>query len=305
MIARNVTFRYSTFLHRCRSVGRTVHQIVGITSPLECFMEEDGLTLVLTPPQLAAVLSGGTLYEASIANRALGVAGAIFGALEVLGGGALLLFPEPTLLTKVGGGVLGTHGVDTFQAGVRQAWTGRETKTLTNDSSVVLAQLLGVDEATAERIGDGVDLIVPLFVASAVAAARIVAVRSGRISLRAHESYGGHTIAKHVGRTERQLRDRLVQESGIPAASTFKSLAQAEKVVSSCLKANSSVIANWAKTATPGTTLRLVWTASGPIGEGVVRATGLLTPMSKVLVVLRKKAIGGKLYYILTAFPIL
>ena len=270
-------------------------------------MEEDGLTITLTPPQLAAVLSNGTLLnEGCFSNRVWGVAGAIFGTLEVLGAGALLLFPEPTMMTKVGGGVLGVHGVDTFQAGIRQARTCRETKTLTNNSSAALAQLLGVNEATAKRIGDGVDLAVPLFVASALAAARIAAVRAGKISLAAHEAQGGHAIAQHVGRTEAQLRARLVADTGIPAASTFKSLAQAENAVSSCLKANKIQIAHWAQTAAPNAMrLRLVWNAPSPIGHGVVRATGKLTPMSKVRVVLQKKSVHGKLYYILTAFPVL
>jgi hypothetical protein len=270
-------------------------------------MEEDGLTIALTPPQLAAVLSNGTLLnEASFSNRAWGVAGAIFGTLEVLGGGALLLVPEPTMMTKVGGSVLGAHGVDTFQAGIRQAWTGRETKTLTNDGTATLAQLLGVDETTAKRIGDGVDLAVPLVVASVLAAARIAAVRAGKISLAAHEAQGGHVIARHVGRIEAELRARLVAQPRIDAASTFKSLAQAENAVSSCLKANKIQIANWARTAAPNAMrLRLTWNASSPIGHGVVRATGKLTPMSKVRVVLQKKAVHGKLYYILTAFPVL
>ncbi|WP_156523018.1 hypothetical protein [Bordetella ansorpii] len=165
-------------------------------------VEEDGLTIVLTPPQLAMVLSNGTFEEPTFSNRAWGSAGAIFGTLEVLGGGALLLMPEPTTLTKFGGGLLTAHGTDTFQAGVRQAWTGLETNTLTNDGATALAELLGVDRATAERIGRGVDLVVPLAVASGLAAARIATIRAGRISLATHEAYGGHTIARHVGLTE-------------------------------------------------------------------------------------------------------
>ncbi|MCL2076710.1 MAG: hypothetical protein FWH15_09820 [Betaproteobacteria bacterium] len=270
-------------------------------------MQEDGLTIVLTPPQLAAVLAEGSLDEPRFTNRAWGVAGAIFGTLEILGGGALLFIPEPTMLTKVGGGVLGAHGIDTFQAGIRQAWTGRETNTLTNDSAAALAQLLGVDEATARRIGNGIDLAVPLAVAGALAAARIVAVRAGRIRLAAHEGpHLGHTIKNHVGLTEAQLRARLVAEPRIPAVSTFKSLAEAEKAVSSCLRAKRTEIANWARVATPGAMrIRLTWNAPSPIGHGVVRATGRMTPMSKVLVVLQKKAVNSKIYYILTAFPAL
>ena len=43
----------------------------------------------MTPPQLLqAVLANGTLEDPAFQNRAWGTAGAIFGALEVLGGGA-------------------------------------------------------------------------------------------------------------------------------------------------------------------------------------------------------------------------
>ncbi|SAI68326.1 Uncharacterised protein [Bordetella ansorpii] len=266
-------------------------------------MEEDGLTIVLTPPQLAMVLSNGTFEEPTFSNRAWGSAGAIFGALEVLGGGALLLMPEPTTLTKFGGGLLTAHGTDTFQAGVRQAWTGLETNTLTNDGATALAELLGVDRATAERIGRGVDLVVPLVVASGLAAARIATIRAGRISLATHEAYGGHTIARHVGLTEEQLRARLGQYPNLPAASSFASLAEAEKAVALGLRANRSVIAKWARTATPGDTQDFLWAAPSRIGMGVVRATGEYVPMSKVRIVLMKKAIDGKIYYVFSAYP--
>jgi len=265
---------------------------------------DDGLTIALTPVQLATVLAEGSFEEPTLANRAWGVAGAVFGTLEVLGGGALLLAPEPTALTKIGGATLGAHGIDTFQAGIRQAWTGLQTDTVTSDGTTALAEALGVDSATAERIGDGVDLVVPIAVAGALAAARIAAVRSGRISLAVHEAQGGHTIARHVGRTEAQLRARLASQKGIPAASTFETLADAERAVAAGLRGNRIAVAQWAEGAAVGATKAFAWNAGTPIGVGVVRATGLLTKMQKVRIVLRKEAVQGKLYYILTAFPV-
>ncbi len=267
-------------------------------------MEEEGLTIALTPPQLAAVLSGGSLEQPTAGNRAWGFAKAVFGAIEVIGGGALLLVPEPTMLTKVGGSTLGLHGIDSFQAGARQAWNGLDTDTLTSDGTTALAQLLGVDKETAERIGDGVDLLVPIAVAGVLVAARVAAIRAGRISLAAHETQGGHTIARHVGRTEAELRARLASQQAIPAASTFQTLAQAERAVAAGLKANRLAITQWAKTAAPGAKRAFVWSSSSPVGEGVVRATGALTKMSRVRIVLKKQALQGKIYYVLTAFPI-
>ena len=40
-------------------------------------------------------------------------------------------------------------------------------------------------------------------------------------------------------------------------------------------------------------------------GSAVVRATGKLTPLTKVRVILKLEAYKGMPYYILTAFPIL
>ncbi len=84
-------------------------------------METDGFTLVLTPAQVAAAISGGTLEgPASNVTRAWGGAKLLLGGLEEMTAAGLLLAPDPTLVTKVGSVALGTHGVDTLQSGARQ-----------------------------------------------------------------------------------------------------------------------------------------------------------------------------------------
>lgn len=45
------------------------------------------------------------------------------------------------------------------------------------------------------------------------------------------EAFGGHTLRRHVGRTDEQLRERLKSESNISAASTYTDRATAERVV--------------------------------------------------------------------------
>jgi Bacterial CdiA-CT RNAse A domain len=44
-------------------------------------------------------------------------------------------------------------------------------------------------------------------------------------------------------------------------------------------------------------------TRSGPVGQGVVRATNQFVELSRVRFVLKMEQSRGKLYYILTAFP--
>lgn len=272
-------------------------------------MEDEGLTIALTPVQMAAVLQGEDLSESDmLSNRVWGGVNVVFGVFELIGAGALLLTPEPTMATKAGGAALGVHGADTFQSGLRQAWTGRTEQSYTHKSAAALAIALGADEVTAHKIGTGIDVAVPLVVTAGVGAARILAIRGGRIALIEHEAVagarsGGHTIAKHVGRTEAELRARLAAER-IPVASTFRTLVEAEKVLYQALRQNRKIVEGWAKTAQVNDKLVLNYLSPEVIGHGVVRTTGALTQFSKVRVVLKMGTYGGKPYYILTAFPV-
>lgn len=272
-------------------------------------MADEALTVILSPVQLAAVISGQSISEPETSgNRLWGGLKLIGGALEMVGAGALWLAPEPTMLTKAGGTVLGAHGADTVSTGFWQLWTGRSQRTLTDKAAESLALRLGASPETAGQIGTGVDIAVPLVVSLGIGAARIAAIRGGRISLIEHEAaagsrLGGHTLLKHVGQSEAALRARLVSQRFIPAASTFKSLDVAERTLYAALKANKSAIETWARTARPGITQGFEFVSREVVGHGVVRATNLLTQTKKITFVLKMEAYNGKLYYVLTAFP--
>lgn len=60
--------------------------------------------------------------------------------------------------------------------------------------------------------------------------------------LQAFEDAGGHTIARHVGKTDAELIERLNSSNRISGASTFSDLATAEGVVGSTLKSNAAEI---------------------------------------------------------------
>lgn len=266
--------------------------------------DEEGIRIVLTPVQLAAVLSGESIEsEPTVASRLWGLGKLAIGALELVGASGLLLVPEPTALTKVAGATLGVHGVDTSASAIRQIASGKETSTFTAEAAQSLSGALGADPKTAEMIGLGADIAIPL-IAGGVGALRVIAVRRGAISLAAEEAAGGHTILKHVGRTEAQLRSRLAAEPKIPAASTFRTLADAEKHVGAAIKAHRAQIEAWAKTAANGNKLSFRHPFNVTIGEGVVRSTGQLQQMSKVLVVLRRVQQNNRIYFVLTAFPV-
>jgi hypothetical protein len=265
----------------------------------------EGLSIVVTPIQLSAILAGDNVSaQEALSNRLWGGVKIVGGAVELMGAAALLLVPEPTLLTKAGGIVLGVHGSDTMSTGLRQAWTGRDERTVTEQATAAAAKVLGANETQARRIGVAVDIAVPVIVASVAGAARIASIRAGRMSLAEHEAAGGHTIARHVGQTEAQLRARLIAEPRIPAASSFSSLRIAEGTVSEVLRANAAPIRAWAARAMLTQRMRITYDTARTIGAGVVRNTGALTQMNKVLVVLEKTSRNGKIYFVLTAFPI-
>jgi len=267
--------------------------------------ETEALTIALTPIQLSAILSKENISpREAFLNRLGGGFKVVGGAVELMGAAALLLVPEPTMVTKVGGTVLGVHGSDAFSTGVRQVWTGMEELTVTEQAGAAAARYLGASDAQARKIGLAVDIAVPLAVASVLGAARIASVRAGRIALAEHELAGGHTIARHVGRTEAELRARLASQPRIPAATSFATLGSAEVAVTDALRANARAIQKWAAGALLNQRLRITYDAAKTIGYGIVRGSEVLSEMQKVIVVLEKTTRNGKLYFVLTAFPV-
>lgn len=272
---------------------------------------EDGLSIMLTPLQMAAVIEGETVAESgTIGQRLIGGLRVLGCAVEVVSGGALLLAPEPTTLTKIGGGVLVAHGADQCQAGGRQIWTGRDTRSLTDLGASAVARGLGASETNARHVGMAAEFVVPISVAAWAGAVRATAIRSGRISLAAHEAQagsrlGGHTIARHVGKDEAWLRTRLAGFSGRkPAAiSSFHNLAQAEESVSRVLRTHKAAISTWARQPSPRP-IALTQDMGREVGLGIISATNNVQRMSRVRVVLKYETYNGQPYYVLTAFPI-
>ena len=198
---------------------------------------EDGVRVVMSRVQLAAVLTGGTLSPSgTLSGRLWGVVTALGGVVELVGAGALCLTPEPTGLTKAGCVVVGAHGSDILSTGLRQTWTGRQERTATATGSSAAARHLGASPRAARHVGTAVDFAVPVGVAAVVGAIRVARVRAGRVELARHEALpgsrlGGHTIEKHIGKSEAELRARLIAKPSIPAATTFTSLQVAERAV--------------------------------------------------------------------------
>lgn len=62
----------------------------------------------------------------------------------------------PTGVTQVLGAVAVAYGADTTWAGLKQAFTGEEHKTFTEQGTAKLAEAAGASKESAEKIGAGV-----------------------------------------------------------------------------------------------------------------------------------------------------
>ncbi|MCC8404373.1 hypothetical protein LJ655_21235 [Paraburkholderia sp. MMS20-SJTN17] len=267
----------------------------------------DGVRVVLSAPQLAAVLTRESISQTEmLSNRLWGGLRLVGGLLEMVGAGALCVMPEPTMASKAGCIVFGAHGSDSAAAGLRQVWTGRDTATLTQQGTTKLAEAINVSSDMADKIGLSLDMVVPFGFAGSIKAARVAGITMGRINLIDHEAkagsrIGGHTIEKHVGRTEAQLRERLASETDRKVISSFSDLRSAEWAISDLMQANAIQIRTWSQSL-PNYPLVLNGHVGRNVGYGVIRATGKLVPMNRVRVTLKHKPYNGMPYFILTAY---
>jgi hypothetical protein len=117
------------------------------------------------------------------------------------------------------------------------------------------------------------------------------------------ESTGGHTLRKHVGRTDDQLRERLRHERNISAASTWNDRETAERAVGMALDQNRDKIDRWLNRSEghPNLVIDYGDDTSHPLGRSLRRNAGQPEPCAHATIVL--KWAGPKDYYVLTSYP--
>ncbi len=117
------------------------------------------------------------------------------------------------------------------------------------------------------------------------------------------ETAGGHTLKKHVGRTDEQLRQRLEREGNISAASTYTDRETAERVVGAVLQQGQPRIRRWLEKpgGHPNLVLDYDGDAAHPIGRTLRRGDEKTEPCAHAVVVLRWEEPGE--YYVLTSYP--
>jgi len=126
-------------------------------------------------------------------------------------------------------------------------------------------------------------------------------VAGARHDLDRDEEQGGHTLKRHVGRSDQQLRERLEHEGNISAASTWTDRASAETVVAEALTVEKGRIENWMRRGYPRANLALRYDAGRMIGRSLRRGDSAPAGCTQAVIVLR--ADGPDSFYVLTTYP--
>jgi hypothetical protein len=121
--------------------------------------------------------------------------------------------------------------------------------------------------------------------------------------LSAAERLGGHTLARHVGRTDDDLRERLRREPNIAAASTYSDRQTAERVIAETLRRSSRRLEAWSARAGARPNLALDYRGESgqPIGRSLRRGDTRVRSCADAVVVLRWHDSGWP--YVLTSYP--
>lgn len=119
--------------------------------------------------------------------------------------------------------------------------------------------------------------------------------------LAAHEAAGGHAIARHVGRTEQQLRARFEDNPRMKISSTFVDRVSAERFVSAAINAEQERVREFVASGRPSLTIDYV--AKDTTGISVQRGIPGIVHVNGVRIVLIKAPSMPDGYLILTAYP--
>jgi hypothetical protein len=122
-----------------------------------------------------------------------------------------------------------------------------------------------------------------------------------RYDLERDESRGGHTLTRHVGRSDEQLAERLRKERNISATSTWTDRVTAEETVAAALRTERARVESWIRRGERRPNLALHFGAGRPIGRSFRRGDRESVSCTNAVVVLRADGPDG--FYVLTTYP--
>jgi hypothetical protein len=118
--------------------------------------------------------------------------------------------------------------------------------------------------------------------------------------LQADEARGGHTIARHIGKSDDELRARLKAEPDISAASTWSDYPVAARSIQRVLDAKRSDVEKWEKRSGSRPNLVLRMDLGEVVGRSIEQGESRAVEVQDAVVVLRWDGSG---WYVLTSYP--
>ncbi len=123
-----------------------------------------------------------------------------------------------------------------------------------------------------------------------------------RRDLSQDEAAGGHTLRKHVGRSDAELRERLNHEHDISAASTWNDRASAETAIGAAIADQNTKVSRWLeRDRHSNLVLDYDGDSAHPFGRTLRRGEDRVEPCAHAVIVLRWD--GANSYHVLTAYP--
>lgn len=120
-------------------------------------------------------------------------------------------------------------------------------------------------------------------------------------NLAADERRGGHTLKRHVGKSDMELQARLAAEPNISAASTYTDRETAESVVGEVIADNQGRIEQWLRRPGGHPNMVLDYDGRHSVGRSLRRNAGTSQPCSHAVVVLKWEASDD--FIVLTSYP--
>jgi hypothetical protein len=121
-----------------------------------------------------------------------------------------------------------------------------------------------------------------------------------RRDLARDEERGGHTVERHIGKTDAELLRRLDEES-ISADSTYTDRDIAEMAVAAAIQESSNRINSWLHRPGGHSNLVLDYDSDSPLGRSMRRDDSQSFPCSHAVAIL--KWVSPSDYYVLTSYP--
>jgi hypothetical protein len=116
------------------------------------------------------------------------------------------------------------------------------------------------------------------------------------------EAMGGHTLDRHIGKTDEELVERLRREPDISSASTYTDRNTAERVIGAALASDGAALEKWRARQGQRPNFVLHYNAHQVIGRSVRRGRSRSQPCERALVVLRWDD-RRRQFYVLTSYP--